>query len=321
MKVFTADIGGTNARIAIVQDLDIETVKVYPTRKFSGPLQIFNAFLREYKNSLPKHAAIAAAGVVEAGRIKGTNIQWNLDVKELKDRFKFDTCIFLNDFEAAAWGLFAVQSDSLIQIGGKEPDPVGPKALLGAGTGLGEAILIKCMEKWHVIRTEGGHSSFSPRTQEEIDLLIYLRKRFDHVSFERILSGSGIVEIYRFLLEQNKINMENDDEIKVQNPADITELAVKGYELALKTMDIFCRVYGEEASNLALKCLSIGGVYISGGIVLHMLPIFLKSHFRTAFEDKGRMSSILKNIPVFIVNEPYLGLLGGAYRLKDLMGI
>jgi len=318
MRVISADIGGTNARIAILEDMSIQVIKTYPTKEFKSAAWLFERFSTDAAVTLPGRAGIAAAGPVEDGVIMGTNIGWDIDCSEIADILKLDTCILLNDFEAAAWGLLAIEEKDIVQIGGKAADPLGPKALLGAGTGLGEAMLLRCRNIWQVLRTEGGHASFSPRNRTEVELLESFMSRYGHVSFERFLSGSGLAEIYEFLAGERGI--DRDTPPGHDMAAFITRGASEGRTLCVETLEVFCSIYGGEASNLALKCLSTGGVYLSGGIVQHIPLPFLKGSFRTAFEDKGRMSALLKCMPVFLVTHPFLGILGAAYRVHDMGG-
>jgi len=322
LELLCADIGGTNARLAIMDGLEIKHLKIYETGKAEGAVPLLKRFSRESGIRLPSKACIAAAGVVEGKRVKGTNIPWDIDCEKIQKGLDIDECVVLNDFEAAAWGLLAVDEKRLVRFGGEKPDPMGTRAILGAGTGLGEAILVHCKSGWKVLRTEGGHSSFSPRNRQGIELLVHLMEKYGHVSFERVLSGSGLWEIYSFfLLGKNSENEEATRESgQLDGPSRVTKLAKEQDEDALDAISFFLGIYGEEASNLALKCLPSGGIYLTGGVTLHLLEYFSRSPFRSSFEEKGRMSPLLEKIPVFVVNEPLLGLLGSAYRLMQQPG-
>ncbi len=316
MKLLCADIGGTNARVAIVENQKVEVIHVYPTQALEGARDLFKRFLNDLQIPLPRMAALAAAGVMEKGKIKGTNIPWDIDCNEISEELGLEKCIVLNDFEAAAWGLLAVDEDKLIKVQGAKIDPLGTKAILGPGTGLGEAILVRCKDGWQVLRTEGGHASLSPRDETGILLLAHLMKKYGHVSFERVLSGSGLVEIYRFFVREDKRALERLSSIPLKERAShVSKLAQNGDEDALNAVEFFFKTYGEEASNLALKCLPSGGIYLTGGITLHLMDFLLKGPFRACFQDKGRMANLLKDMAVFAVDEPLLGILGAAYRL------
>ena len=313
MLGLVTDIGGTNARVALVNRLQIKTVRVYPTNKFKQAADIFIRFQNDVGQELPKKWAIAAAGVTTSDRIQGTNIGWDIVKDELAAAFHLETCILLNDFEAAAYGLSIIKKDSLIQISGKHPKNKCTKVLIGAGTGLGEATCVFCSgDEWKVLKSEGGHCSFAPTNRIEARLLAFLSSKYGHVSYERILSGTGLVDLYRFFLkEQNGI----DSTIKVERPSQVTSGAKNGDTICQRTLELFCRIYGEEAGNLALKTLPEGGVFIGGGIAIHILDWLQKGTFKNGFESKGRMKSLLETMPVFVVNEPYLGIYGGAYKL------
>lgn len=308
-----SDIGGTNARVALVDHLQIRTVKVYPTKKFKGAADIFIRFQKDIDQELPRKWAIAAAGVTTDDRIRGTNIGWDIVKDELVAAFHLETCILLNDFEAAAYGLLTIKKDSLVQIGGQIPGKKCTKVLIGAGTGLGEATCVFCPnDEWKVLKSEGGHCSFAPTDQIETRLLAFLNSKYGHVSYERILSGAGLVDLYKFLLKEQN---DPDADAKIERPSQVTSGAKNGDTTCQRTLDLFCRIYGEEAGNLALKTLPEGGVFVGGGIALHILDWLQKGTFQKGFESKGRMKELLKTLPVFVVNEPYLGIYGGAYKL------
>ncbi len=312
MRGLVTDIGGTNSRIAIVRDLQIETLKVYPTGNFKSAIELFLHFQQDTGQKLPPRWAVAAAGVTTQEKIHGTNIGWDIVRKELSDAFHLKTCVLLNDFEAAAYGLAVVGGDRLEKIGGGKPGKNEVKIVLGAGTGLGEATCVFCKQTgWKVLRSEGGHSSFSPTDELEIELFRFLKKKYGHVSFERILSGPGLLELYHFFLYKKSIKEAR----KLEEPSQVTKAAEQGDKISGGALDLFCKIYGEEAGNFALKTLPLGGVYLTGGIVLHILPRLKAGGFMKGFTSKGRMKEVLKDIPVFVVREPYLGILGCAYRL------
>jgi glucokinase len=317
MNVIAGDIGGTNSRLAIIGRGKILFERHYASRDFGSFQDVLKVFLKDAPEPVPLRACIAAAGIVKDNCIEATNIPWVINGNELKKNFELETVRLINDFEAAAWGITALDKDQLIQIGEGRPVPDGPKAILGAGTGLGQAILAPCTaEGYRVLPTEGGHSDFAPRNEKQILLLKYLLKKFSHVSVERVLSGPGLVRIYDFLLkEQNSekgIFIEKTEE-ETDKPAQITHQAIKERnDLCLQTVRLFCSIYGAEAGNLALKCLATGGVYVAGGIALNILPILNEGGFRQAFEEKGRMKKVLKHIPTYIVKSTQLGILGAA---------
>ena len=316
MKVIAGDIGGTNARFAIIEGDKILFEKHYPSKDFNKFEDVFAIFVEDAPEQVPKCACLAVAGVVEGSRVEATNIPWTIDGNELKKRFGLKTLHLINDFEAAAWGITVLHKDHLVQIGGGKPISDGPKAILGAGTGLGQAILAPCNKGYRVLPSEGGHVDFAPRNEEEMRLLRYLMKEFPHVSVERILSGPGLVNIYKFLLEErdSEESVFSKQSVKEKDQAAlITQHALQGTDdLCRQAVRMFCSIYGAEAGNLALKCLATGGVYVAGGIALKILPILSEGGFRKAFEAKGRMEKVLKHIPTYVVISPHLGLLGAA---------
>jgi glucokinase len=316
VKVIAGDIGGTNARFSIIDENTIIFEKHYPSKDFDKFEDVFAVFVEDVPGQIPHCACLAVAGVVEGNRVEATNIPWTIDGHYLKERFGLKVLYLINDFEAAAWGITVLNKDQLVQIGGGKPISNGPKAMLGAGTGLGQAILVPCSKGYRVLSTEGGHVDFAPRNEEEIRLLRYLMKKFPHVSVERVLSGPGLVHIYEFLLKERgpEESVFSRQSVKEKNQAaHITMHALQGAgELCLQAVRMFCSIYGAEAGNLALKCLAAGGVYVAGGIAQKILPILSEGAFRQAFEAKGRMEKVLKHIPTYVVISPQLGLLGAA---------
>ncbi|OPL14549.1 MAG: hypothetical protein AVO38_11305 [delta proteobacterium ML8_D] len=316
MKVIAGDIGGTNARLAVIQGDEILFEKHYPSRDFRKFADVFAVFVKDAPMPLPGCACLAVAGVVKGHRVEATNIPWIIDGPDLKGQFGLEKLRLINDFEAAAWGITVLTKDNLVQIGEGKPVSNRPKAILGAGTGLGQAIVIPGSKGYRVLPTEGGHVDFAPGNDQEIDLLRNMMKEFTHVSVERVLSGPGLINIYKFLLQghDSEEGVFFMQEVKEEDqPVHITRYALQGTDhLCEETVRIFCRIYGAEAGNLALKCLASGGVYIAGGIARNIVPILSKSDFRKAFEAKGRMEKVLKHIPTYVVTSPQLGLFGAA---------
>ncbi|NIA08395.1 MAG: glucokinase [Nitrospiraceae bacterium] len=316
MKVIAGDIGGTNARLAIVERNQVSLERCYPSEDFDRFEAIFADFLKNLSGPIPDRVCLAIAGVVVGNRVEATNIPWIVDGHSMKRHFALKTLYLINDFEAAAWGITLLRDKDLVQIGGKRPVAEGPKAILGAGTGLGQAILVPHNKGYTVLPTEGGHVDLAPKNEKEIGLLRYLMREFPHVSVERILSGPGLTRIYRFLLEEQGSKGDHIDTQSLKEgdlPAHITQLALAGRdELCQEAVRIFACIYGAEAGNLALKCLATGGIYVAGGIAPKILPILKEGGFREAFESKGRMKKLLEEIPIYVVVSPYLGLLGAA---------
>ncbi len=311
MRCLSGDVGGTNSRLAVLENGRIVFSRQYPSRHMSGLEEALLRFQEDLGSPLPEEASFAIAGVVEDQQVQATNIPWSVSARNLKKQLGFKRVVLLNDFEAAAWGILALDPDDLVRLGGGAPDPRGPKAILGAGTGLGQALIIPCGNgKYKVVPTEGGHVDFAPNTEEQIGLLRFLKGRMEHVSVEQILSGPGLINIYRYLSSRTGTTQVN------LSPEEISRRALEdpaGTEA--QALRIFVQVYGAEAGNLALKCLARGGVYVAGGIAPQILPALREWGFRRFFEAKGRMKKVLQDIPTWVVTNTDLGLIGAAYRL------
>jgi glucokinase len=326
MLILAADIGGTNARLALISRGSILFKKVYPSAEFDSIEPVISDFLRHTDERVIDAAAIAAAGVVEDGgsSIKGLNLAWTIRRDQVAGIIGTDRCLLLNDFEAAAWGLFTLEGPTdgpgkgsdLIQIGGPKPEPSGPKALLGAGTGLGEATVVPCDEGglWTVLRSEGGHCSFAPTDSRQMELLQFLSRRYGHVSFERVVSGEGLMSIYEFITS-NHLHTQG---ARITGPKQVAEAARAGDAAARVAMELFFTIFASEAANLALKSIPAGGTYMAGGIIAKNLDLLPRQEMLKAFCSKGRMEGLLKEIPLLVVATEALGLKGAAYRAELL---
>jgi glucokinase len=222
----------------------------------------------------------------------------------------------LNDLEAAGYGVLSLPATTLATLQAGYPRP-GHRVLIAAGTGLGEAILAWDGDRHRVIASEGGHTDFAPRTEREMDLLRYLRREFDHVSYERVLSGPGLHNVYRFLREQSGTREPAwlEREMSAGDPSvAISKAALGGDDpVCAEALDLFVSIYGAEAGNLALKVVAIGGVYVGGGIAPKIRTKLEGGRFIAAFRDKGRFASLMADIPVVLVLDPRAPLLGAAY--------
>jgi len=317
MRVLAGDIGGTTTRLALMEGPAVLHQRRYPSGEFQEFAHVLAAFLAEAPQPFPEAGCLAVAGVVHGNRVRATNLPWTLDGEEIRDAFRLRRLVLINDFQAAAWGVTRVGPEHLVSLGGGAPDPEGPRAILGAGTGMGQALVIPCSDGLKVLPSEGGHADFAPGNRMEIRLLEHLMEDFPHVSVERVLSGSGLVAIYRFLARDS--GMPEDSEVAramaLEDPAAVvTRHALAGTApLCVEALSMFCSAYGSEAGNLALKCLATGGVYIAGGIAPRILPVLTAGGFREAFEAKGRMAGVLREIPVHVVTHPEPGLLGAGF--------
>ena len=310
------DIGGTNARFALA-DLDtgeISQIKIYSGLDFPTLEECAKKFLSDV-NTQVKHACIAIACPVTGDFVQMTNHTRKFSTKEMKESMGLDTLEIINDFTAVSMAIPALKADDMIKIGGDEPVSGKPIAIYGAGTGLGVAHLVCHQGVWLPLPGEGGHVDFAPHTEQEDKVLFQLRKMFNHVSFERVLSGPGLVNIY------NAIVRSEDREPENYMPKDITAKALnKTDEDCIRTFSMFCDLMGRFGGNLALSMGTFGGVYIAGGIVPRFVDAFRQSGFRKAFEEKGRFDKYLSKIPVYVVTHDAVGLLGSGAYLRQSLG-
>lgn len=313
-----ADIGGTNARFA-VHDIDsdelskviVYSVANHPT--FVGALQHLLIQLKQEKHwePYPQKTCLAVASPVEQDRISFTNSGWTFTRSELAQTMKNSPVLVINDFSAVAWAIPHLRPFEWHQIGGSTSKTDKPIAILGPGTGLGMCNLVPAGDGYTVLAGEGGHIDFAPVTARQVAILQQLQTRFQRVSVERLLSGSGIVNIYQSLCA-----LENVPRVHT-SAQQITDTAMnKTDPLSVETLSIFCEVLGATASNQALIMNARGGVYVAGGIVPRILDFIKKSDFRSRFDDKGRFRGYVEQIPVRIILKEHLGLFGALQKIK-----
>jgi glucokinase len=322
--ILVGDIGGTNTRLAFFAEEDGQNLaveKVYPSPHYSGLEEIVAEFVATQK--LPvTHAAFGVAGPVRDGRVVATNLPWVVDARQLARGLGIERVALLNDLEANAYGLATLSPASFAVLQDGAPHAVGNAAVISAGTGLGEAGLFWDGCEHRPFATEGGHTSFAPCDALGDELLRFLRSEFGHVSWERIVSGPGLVNIYRFLRDTGRGTEPAwlAEEMRAEDPAPvISQMALAGKsELCEKALDLFVEMYGAEAGNLALKVIATGGVYLGGGIAPKILPKLKTPAFREAFLSKGRMRPLLEAIPIRVILDDKIALRGAARRA--LMG-
>ena len=315
MKVLVGDIGGTKTLLQITE-LEGNHVHIYHTERFaSNAWTGFTPLLEEFLSTTavrPEKACLAVAGPVDENRARLTNLPWeDLDAISLASHFKMRSILLINDFQAIGHGIAGLTENEFATLQEGREYLHAPRALLGAGTGLGQSILVWENGSYVPLETEGGHADFSPLNEEQDRLLQFLRIRYGHVSYERLLSGAGLVNIYQFLYsslfpagEPLTINATID-------PAAISTAALNTSDpIAVRSLHLFVRIYGQQAGNLALTCLARGGVYIAGGIAPQILSVLQNGEFIQAFRSKGRMERLLVEIPVRVVLNPHVGLLG-----------
>jgi len=317
--ILAGDIGGTNARLAYFQPqnghLHLVSERVFPSREHSELGEIVSKFLTE-SGTKPEVACFGIAGPVRNGRVETSNLPWVIEQSRLAKQIQLPATLLINDLEASAWGIGALAPGDLVPLNNVSGPTVGNQAVIAPGTGLGEAGLFWDGTRHHVFACEGGHTDFGPRGDLQIELVRFLQARFGHVSYERILSGPGLVNVYEFLRETGcgKESQEFAEALRKGDPAAaISRAAMEGtHSLAEKALELWISVYGAEASNLALKAMATGGLFLAGGISPKILgklagPIFMK-----AFVDKGRLRPLVEAIPVHVVTNEKAGLLGAA---------
>ncbi|MGD1107115.1 MAG: glucokinase, partial [Terracidiphilus sp.] len=269
-------------------------------------------------------------GPVRDGRLRLTNLPWTLDSRELARNLKIDYVFLINDLQANGYGIAELAADQIYTLSEGDSRQVGNRTLLAAGTGLGEAYLVWDGRNYVPYPSEGGHSDYAPRNDDEIDLLRFLKQKYNgRISTERVVSGQGITNCYEFLREVRGLEEPAwlAEQMAQEDPnATITEAALNAKsEICEKALDMFVSAYGAEAGNLALKVLSVGGLYVGGGIAPRILEKLKDGTFMKAFTDKGRLSQLLVNMPVRVILESRTALMGAAAyaeaRAAELSGI
>lgn len=311
--ILAGDIGGTHTRLLLFEQGE--------ERKFlSKDYRSLEEIVREFLGSKKvEKACFGVAGPVRDGVCKTTNLPWVIDAAKMSQTLHIPVVHLLNDLEANAYGLKVLKEDELYLLHpGKKQK--GNQALIAAGTGLGEAGLYWDGKEHHPFACEGGHTDFGPRNALEVELFLYLKKKFGHVSYERVVSGPGLLSIFLFLVETGRENLSKDvkAEMEKRDPAQvISEWGSQNKDRACThAVDWFISLYGAEAGNVALKFLALGGFYVGGGIAPHLIEKMKQGGFVSSFVDKGRFKELLSSIPIWIVLNDNAALLGAASYCK-----
>ena len=288
----------------------------------SGDYPSLEAIVREFLGGVtPKPkvraAAFGVAGPVVGGRVVATNLRWTIDARNLERKLAIKQVTLLNDLVALSLGALRVRRAKLhlLNDAGVPKKRGANVAVIAAGTGLGEAMLVWDGQRLVPSATEGGHADFAARDDLEVELLQFLRARFGRVSWERVLSGNGLGNLYDFFRQAKGVDesAENTETIAADHDrnAGIAALGIAGKSAAAsRALELFASIYGAEAGNLALKTLALGGVYVCGNIASHMIPVLDGGAFRRAFQDKGRFGSVMEKIPIAVVLDSDVGLAG-----------
>jgi glucokinase len=317
--ILAGDVGGTSTRLAFftVQGEVLQRVveATYPSADYADLVTLVSRFVSSHPLRAER-ACFGVAGPVQDGRCETTNLPWVVDARHLAAELHLDHVGLINDLEAAAHGLATLTPEDYVVLNAGKPPATGNMAVIAAGTGLGEAGLYWDGRRHHPFATEGGHATFAPSAPLHLELHSYLLQEFEHVSWERVVSGPGLYNIYRFLRDTGRGEEPAwlQDEIRQGDPAAaISRAALAGRSsLCMQALDLFVTLYGAEAGNLALKILATGGVFIGGGIAPKILPKLTEKMFMAAFIAKGRLQDVLQEIPVRVITNEKTGLQGAA---------
>jgi glucokinase len=327
MIVLAGDVGGTKSALALFDKDDRGGLRLVrdgtlPSRQFASLELAIEQFLAAGERPAIAAVCLGVAGPVVDGKCVATNLPWVIDERVLRAAIPSPRVKLLNDLEVAAHGVLGLPPAELrpLQPGLTRP---GNLVLIAAGTGLGEALIIRDGDRKIVIASEGGHGDFAARGDLEEDLLRYLRKEFGRVSLERVLSGPGLFNVYRFLRDGGwaKESPTVAERMRTTDPpAVITEMGLRRADpLCDKALDVFVAAYGTEAGNLALKALAIGGVLVGGGIAPRIIERLSAGGFVAAFRDKGRLAPLMESIPIHVALDPRAPLLGAAHVAASLV--
>jgi glucokinase len=330
--ILAGDVGGTKVHLALYDfnngKLTYKRENRFPAKEYSG----LEAIVREFLASDQATAAcFGVPGPVRDGRLRLTNLPWTLDSRELAANLGIAHVFLINDIEANGYGIAELQPDQVFTLAEGDPSQIGNRALIAAGTGLGQGLLTWNGRMHTPYPSEGGHADYAPRNEDEIDLLRYLKQKYNgRISWERVISGMGMTSIFEFLRDVRGMEVTPTLAGQIAAAHDpnsvITEMALAGRsEICERTMDMFVSAYGAEAGNLALKILSVGGLYIGGGIAPRILEKLKDGTFMKAFTDKGRLSQLLINMPVRVILESRAAVMGAAAfaeaRAAELSGV
>jgi glucokinase len=320
--ILAGDIGGTHARLALFADsgkgrpLKHDT---FESRAYKNLEEVVRAFLGSKPPKI-KAASLGIAGPVIDQRCVATNFPWVVDARVASRKLKIPKVTLLNDLVALAFGALTVPRSKIRVLQGDGPRKRGGNlAVIAAGTGLGEAALIWDGAGHVPLATEGGHTDLAAQTPLEWELFTWLQPRFGHVSYERIVAGPGFSALYDFFRDEKKMtesreNVEMLADAHDRNAAIARLGAAKKSEIAARAVDLFSRIYGAEAGNLALKTLATAGVFVAGGIAAHLVDTLAHGPFLEGFLDKGRFRGLLEKVPVAVVLDPDIGLSGSSYH-------
>ncbi|NIR28057.1 MAG: glucokinase [Gammaproteobacteria bacterium] len=322
MRVIAGDLGGTKTTLRVAEvgarahpGHRVVCERTYASRSFKGFAALLADFLAGVgatTGSAAQSACFGVPGPVQGTRARTTNLPWSIDAREIAREFSIRHVCLINDFQALGYGVEMLDPADLVTLQPGRARPGAPRALLGAGTGLGTALLVPCGERYEVLPSEGGHVDFAPTDEVQMALLRELLARFGVVSYERVLSGPGLVLIDGFLRRRAGASGLRESPPEAAAAA-ISQAAIRGEDpIAAEALDVFVHIYGAQAGNLALTTLATGGVYIAGGIAPKIIDKLTDGQFVQAFRNKGPMRSLLECVPVHVIVNVTAPLLGAA---------
>ena len=318
--ILAGDIGGTSSRLAYFEVIDKKLVRtcmgIYPSRQYRDLAEILQLYIHQYPASI-SYVCLGLAAPIRQGMAKTPNLPWYVDISDLERKTGLKKITLINDLEANAWGVGGLDAVDFCVLNKGDEAAKGNQAVISAGTGLGEAGLYWDGTSHHPFACEGGHADFAPCDKLQSELMLYLGgNRDEHVSYERVVSGPGLKAIYEFLRDTGRGSEQPEMAEKINSEAAsaiISEAAMKRTcPLCEQALDLFVSIYGAEAGNVALKFMATGGVYLGGGIAPKIISALQQPSFMRAFTSKGRMQTLLENMPVRVILNPDTALLGSA---------
>ncbi|THU38016.1 glucokinase [Niastella caeni] len=328
VTVLAGDIGGTKTNLAFYEatetGLNMLHIGKYPSAEYASSEAIMQQFLSDNKCPAPDRICLGVAGPVLDGKVNLTNLSWDIDITEVKSAMGVDAVFLLNDLESMAYGLAGLTEQDLITLHTGDEKSTGNMAIIAPGTGLGEAGIYWNGTNHFPFPTEGGHADFSPRTDLDYALLKFLQNEYGVVSWEKVVAGPAIVDIYRFLRDVKKMEepawLKDALEAASQDSAVISGAAIEQKAaICVETMLLFVRYLAREASNLVLKMKATGGLFLGGGIPPKIAPLLLQKEFMEHYMDCDRMQHLLENVPIRIIKNDKTGLIGAGYYGAYLM--
>jgi len=319
--ILAGDVGGTKCNLALFAEKKGKLTTVFKQRFASKEFASFDLIVKEFSRQAAAHlkndkiiaAGFGVAGPVIDNHVRATNLPWVVDARILAQEVATDKIVLMNDLGATGHSIEHLEPSEFVVLNPGKPEPGGTRALIAAGTGLGQSFLVWDGARYRIAPSEGGHADYAPHTDQQIELLRFMRRRYPQVSWELILSGRGFRTLHEFLAPTVKHPSFEDPD---SDPApEITRLGLaKSCPVCVETLDLWTAIYGAEAGNLALKVLALGGVYVAGGIAVKIIEKIKDGKFFTAFQDKWKFEAMMQNIPVSVVLNESAPLLGAAYE-------